>query len=719
MTAIPDSVAAKLAHLPDSPGVYLWKDADGLVLYVGKAKSLRSRVRSYFASDHETSVKTRHLVRLICDVETIVVPSEAHALILENNLIKEYRSRFNIALRDDKSYPYIKVTLNEPYPRVFVTRRFQSDGARYFGPYTDVGAMRRALNVVKRIFTVRSCRYDMPAEMPERACLDWHIGRCKAPCIALQTQDDYRAMIGEVVEFLDGKPEEVTRRVRKMMEAASQRLEFERAAELRDALLKLESIEEPTVVMQVEGGDRDVVGFARDGDDACVSILRIRNGKLLARDHRYLANVEGESDDAILVAYLLQHYQHQGERARDLLLPFELAEIALVQESFPSSRLAVPQRGAKRELMDLAMQNARHLLEEMKLTTDESDERAIDPVYDLQRELGLAVVPRSFVCFDISHAQGRDTVASMVWFENGRPKRAEYRKFKVEGEWGNDDFASMNEVVTRYFSRRVAESLPLPDLCVIDGGKGQLHAAQDALAAIGLGSLSLASLAKKDEEVFLPGRSESLRLSRRSPGLRLLQMARDEAHRFAVTFQRARRTRRTVTSQLLEIPGVGPSKRRALLQVFGSVQGVKDAGVVAIAGVPGFSRASALKLLLGLGVELAAEVSAAAVVVPLTEVAETAASAESAALSETAASAKQSALSELAESAESSKLAEPSGLSESSQLSEPAEPSELSALPALTENQTHLASRDAPLVPASGDVDNAVPAVHPVPASPT
>jgi len=603
---MPDIVAGKLAHLPDSPGVYLWKDAAGQVLYVGKAKNLRSRVRSYFASDHETSVKTRHLVRLIADVETIVVPSEAHALILENNLIKEYRSRFNIALRDDKSYPYIKVTVQEPFPRVFVTRRFQSDGARYFGPYTDVGAMRRALHVVKRIFTVRSCRYDMPTEMPERACLDWHIGRCKAPCIGLQSQGEYGAMIADVVRFLDGRPEEVTRRVHQMMAAAAERLDFERAAELRDALVKLETIEEPTAVMQVEGGDRDVVGFARDGDDACVSILRIRAGKLLARDHRYLGNCEDEPDDAILIAYLLQHYQHQSERAREVLLPFELRELSLVQTSLGSTRLLVPQRGAKRELMDLAMQNARHLLEEMKLTTDESEERAIDPVYDLQRELGLAVVPRSFVCFDISHAQGRDVVASMVWFENGRPKRSEYRKFKVEGAWGNDDFASMNEVVTRYFSRRTTEGLPLPDLCVIDGGKGQLHAAQDALAAIGLGAQPLASLAKKDEEVFLPGRSESLRLSRRSPGLRLLQLARDEAHRFAVTFQRARRAKRTVTSQLLEIPGVGPTRRRALLQVFGSVQGVRDAGLEAVAGVPGFSTAMARKVLIGLGVELPA-----------------------------------------------------------------------------------------------------------------
>lgn len=603
MRSLPDAVAAKLPHLPESPGVYLWKDAAGEVLYVGKAKRLRPRVRSYFADDHLSSPKTRHLVGLIADLETIVVPSEAHALILEANLIKEHRPRFNIALRDDKSYPYIKVTVQEPYPRVYVTRRFRDDGARYFGPYTDVSAMRRALNVVKRIFTVRSCRYDMPKEMPERACLDWHIGRCKAPCVGLQTQAAYRAMIAEVEEFLDGRPDEVVRRVSAMMDEAAERLDFERAAELRDALRKLETIEEPTVVMQVEGGDRDVIGYARDGDDACVTVLRIREGKLLARDHRYLGNLEEATDAQVLAAWLLQHYRWQPERPREALLPFEPADAAEgMAEAFQGTVLRVPQRGTKRELTDLAMQNARHLLEELKLGNDESEERARDPVYELQRELGLAVVPRAFVCFDISHAQGTDTVASCVWFENGRPRRAEYRKFKVEGEWGNDDFRSMAEVVTRYFSRRVEEKKPLPDLCVIDGGKGQLNAARAALDALGLQALPMASLAKKEEEVFVPGRGEPLRIARRSPGLRLLQQARDEAHRFAVSFQRVRRAKRTVTSQLLEIPGVGPTKRRALLTAFGSVQGVKDAPLDEIARLPGFSLATARKLHEALGV---------------------------------------------------------------------------------------------------------------------
>ena len=593
----PVAVAAKLAHLPESPGVYLWKDVEGTVLYVGKAKRLRSRVRSYFAADHTASVKTQVMVRLIAALDTIVVPTEAHALILEANLIKEYRPRFNIALRDDKSYPYIKVTLQEPFPRVLVTRRLVSDGARYFGPYTDVGAMRRALNVVKRIFTVRSCHYALMEEVPDRPCLDFHIGKCKAPCVRYQTESDYRAMIDEVVLFLDGRTADVIKRVRDRMQEASAQLNFERAAELRDALLRLETLEEPTVVVQVEGGDKDVIGYARDGDDACVAILRIRGGKLLARDHRYVENLEGEEDQAILSAYLARAYLGSEERAGELLVPIDFDDRVLLEESLGWTRVVVPQRGPRRELVQLAEQNARHLLEEFKLVAFEAEERASSPVYDLQRELGLHTLPRAFVCFDISTAQGTDTVGSCVWFENGRPRRSEYRKFKVKTVEGTDDFASMREVVGRYFGRRLEEQKALPDLIVVDGGKGQLHAAHEALHGLGLSGVALISLAKKEEEVFVLGRTESLRLSRRSPALRTLQQARDEAHRFAVTFNRARRSVRTLTSALLRIPGIGPAKRRALLTAFGSLQGVMDASVGAIAAVPGFSTASATRLL--------------------------------------------------------------------------------------------------------------------------
>ncbi len=595
-------LAHKVANLPESPGVYLWKNAEGRVLYVGKAKRLRSRVRSYLAGDRIESIKTIALMRQVVDVDTIVVPSEAHALILENNLIKEYRPRFNIALRDDKSYPYIKVTVQEPFPRVIVTRRLVDDGGRYFGPYTDVGAMRRALNVVKRIFTVRSCNYDMPREMPERPCLDYHIGRCKAPCIFAQSQLEYRAMIDEVLLYLDGRTDEVTRRVRARMEEASVRLDFERAAELRNALRHLELLEEPTVVVEVEGGDRDVIGYARDRDEACVVVLRIRAGKLLAREQQVLENLEGESDAAVLSAYLVRGYLPSLEHASELLAPFEFDDRELIEQSLPGTSLRIPQRGPKRELIDLAEQNARHLLEEQKLASFEADERAVDPVYELQRELGLTTVPRAIVCFDISTAQGTDTVASCVWFENGRPKRGEYRKFKIKTVEGTDDFASMREVVTRYFQRRIEEGKPLPDLVMIDGGKGQLGAARAALESLGLGALHTVSLAKREEEVFVPGRSEPLRLSRRSPGLRLLQRARDEAHRFAITYNRKRRAMRTVTSELLKIPGIGPQRRRALLHAFGSVQGVRDASEDDIARLPGFSAASARRVLEALGV---------------------------------------------------------------------------------------------------------------------
>jgi excinuclease ABC subunit C len=597
MLPVPDAVAQKLPHLPDGPGVYLWKGRDGTTLYVGKAKRLRSRVRSYFGNDQLESVKTRHLVGLIADLDTIVVPSEAHALILEANLIKEYRPRFNIALRDDKSYPYIKVTLQEPFPRVYVTRRLEDDGAKYFGPYTDVGAMRRALNVVKRIFTVRSCNYDMPAQMPERPCLDYYIKRCKAPCILAQSQHEYRSMIDEVVLFLSGRPDEVIRRVSERMDLASEQLDFERAAELRDVLHHLEQMEEPTVVLEVEGGDRDVIGYARDGDDACVTVLRIRSGKLLSREQRYLENIDGEEDGEVMSVFLAGSYVGMQERARQVLLPFDFPDRELIEQAMPDSKIQIPQRGPRRDLIALAEQNARHLLEELKLSSMEAEERAGDPVYELGRELGLQRLPRSLVCFDISTTQGTDTVGSCVWFENGRAKRAEYRKFKVKTVEGTDDFASMHEVVSRYFNRRIQDEKPLPDLIVIDGGKGQLSAAQASLAELGITDRPLISLAKREEEIFVWGREAPLKLSRRSAALRLLQQARDEAHRFAVTYNRKRRSMRTVTSELLRVPGIGPVKRRQLLQEFGSVQGVRDAGEEAIAKLPGFNAERARKLL--------------------------------------------------------------------------------------------------------------------------
>jgi excinuclease ABC subunit C len=587
----------QLKSLPARPGVYLFRDKAGDVLYVGKAKSLRPRVRSYFQQSSDARAAIRQLPERVADVEVIVTQNEVEALHLEQNLVKRHRPPFNVRLRDDKSFPYIKVTVQEPFPRVFVTRHLVNDGGRYFGPYADVGAMRRALNVVKRIFTVRSCNYDMPKVMPERPCLDYHIGRCKAPCILAQTQAEYAAMIDEVLLFLDGRTDEVITRVAERMELASEQLDFERAAELRDVLRRLERMEEPSLVVEVEGGDRDVIGYARDGDDATVALLRIRDGKLLARDQQFIENVDEETDAAVLTAYLVGPYRLGPERARELLLPFAPEDAEVVMSALENAKLHVPQRGSRRDIVELATQNARHLLEDAKLAGEEPpEERAADPVYELQRQLGLQRVPRSMVCFDISHAQGTDTVASGVWFQNGRPLRAEYRKFKIKTVEGVDDFASMREVVGRYFRRRIEEAKPIPDLVVIDGGKGQLSAAQDAIAAAGLEDVQLISLAKREEEVFLPGRTDSVMLSRRSPALRLLKQIRDEAHRFAITFQRVRRSARTITSELLKIPGIGDARRRELLHAFGSLQGVKDATLEDIASLPGFSTKTAQKV---------------------------------------------------------------------------------------------------------------------------
>lgn len=598
-----DLIRDKLRHLPNRPGVYLMKAADGEIVYVGKAKSLRSRVRSYFGAGSPDSLKTREMLKRVEDFETMVVGSEAEALILENNLIKEHRPKFNINLRDDKTYPYIKVTTGEPFPRVLVTRRLVRDGSRYFGPYTDVWRMRRTLDVVKRLYTVRSCHYRLPAEAPARPCLDHHIGRCLAPCVGLQSQREYGAMTEEVLDVLSGHTRRAAGRLRVEMEEAASALNFERAAELRDALGHLDRLETQQKAVDVGGADRDVVGMARDGDEACGVILRIREGKLLGREAVVVGNLAGEPDHAALATFVTRFYtlrsgDHESDLPREILLPsdFEdrgLLEALLQNRAGRAIRTHVPARGDKVRLVELAAQNARHMLEERKLLGKAATGRAPDALYELQETLELANVPRSIVCFDISHTQGTETVASAVTFENGEPDRSGYRRLKIRGGWGNDDFRSMSEAVTRYFGRRLEEGLPLPDLVVIDGGKGQLGAARAALEALDLAQQPVVSLAKREEEVFVPGRPDPVRLPRRAPGLRLLQRVRDEAHRFAVTYNRKLRTRRTVASELASIPGIGASRQRALLERFGSVRGLRAATPEEIAAVPGFGPALA------------------------------------------------------------------------------------------------------------------------------
>jgi excinuclease ABC subunit C len=594
---IPDHLQRKIDSLPEGPGVYLWKDAAGNVLYVGKAKRLRSRVRNYFTADYGESPRNSLLVRLIDDVETIVVPSEPQSLLLENNLIKEHQPRFNVRLKDDKSYPSIAVTLREPFPRVLVTRRRDIPGAKYFGPYTDVADMRRMLALIRRIFTVRSCSDDLPLEQRDRPCLDFHIHRCLAPCVGYQDQVEYRRMIDDVLDVLSGRTQDVRARVRNLMQGSSDRQDFERAGDLRDTLRWLEQLEAPPSVETVGSAEADAIGFARDRDDAVGTLLRVREGKVISREHRFLENVEEESDETILSAFLVRYYVPAESRAKNAILPFPPAEFESLKELLPDTQWNIPQRGKSHRLLELADQNARHLLESLRIESFETDERAEDPVYALGRDLGMSAVPRSLVCVDISTNQGRDTVGSLVWFEAGRPKKAEYRKFKIKGPGQQDDFAAIHEVITRYLTRRRDEKKPLPDLLVIDGGKGQLGAALDAAREAGVTTVPIISLAKRDEEVFLPGRSDSLRLSRRSPSLRLLQRARDEAHRFGLSYNRQRRSARTITSELLDIPGIGATKRSRLLERFGSLAGVRSASPAEVAAIPGFSLKQAESLL--------------------------------------------------------------------------------------------------------------------------
>lgn len=606
MTSSADTLERKLQQMPARPGVYLFKDARAEIIYIGKAKSLRSRVRNHFAIDSGTGLKQREMVRRIADVDTIVVGSEAEALLLEANLIKQHRPRFNIQLRDDKKYPYIKVTLQEAFPRVYVTRWLQNDGARYFGPFTEVGAMRQALEVVKRLFTVRSCRYDLPKEAPARPCLDYHIGRCQAPCVGLQTEDAYRFMVSEIMDVLGGRVDLVRARVEAEMNQAAQALDFERAATLRDVLTGLASIERRQRALDVRGRDVDVMGTARDGDRACAVLLRIRRGKLLGREVDFFENLQDVGEAELVATAATRMYFGRGEHGtadlpREVLLPQEFEDRETIEQLLSETggrRVSthVPARGEKLQLLELASQNARHLLEESAMLRESVESRADDTLYELQEALGLKVVPRLLVCFDISHTQGSEVVGSAVVFENGEPKKSEYRHFRIRGDWGNDDFRSMHEVVTRYFQRRMAESLPLPELTIIDGGRGQLGAAITAATEAGASDVTFIGLAKREEEIYLVGRPEPLRLPRTGRPLRLLQRVRNEAHRFAITYNRKLRGKRTLSSELSRIPGVGPTRQRALLTHFGSVRALRGATAAQIAEVPGFSLKLAEKI---------------------------------------------------------------------------------------------------------------------------
>lgn len=603
-----DTLREEAGQLPARPGVYVFRNEDREVLYVGKAKSLRSRVRSYFTAGAGRSVKIRELVRRIASFETFVLESEAEALLLEWNLIKEHEPRFNVQLRDDKSYPYVKVTLQEPFPRVLVTRRIQQDGARYFGPYTDVGRMRSALRMIKKIYPVRSCHYDMPEETPERPCLDYHIGRCEAPCAGHQSREEYREMIDQIVRVLSGHTEEVRARVRERMEAASGELDFERAAELKEVLQGLETLERRRTTVDFRGGDRDVLGVARREGTACGVVLKVREGRLMGRGVHYLRNVADHDEREVVGALVKGFYLRQEDLPPELLAPAGFGDRPLVEEYLSVKRdgtfgIHVPRRGRKRRLVELAEENAGHLLrQDAEAPADGEGSGVTGPGADasagsraLQEALDLDAPPRDVVCFDVSTLQGADSAGSAVWLRDGEPHKDEYRRFRIRGteEGRTDDYAMMQEIVSRYFQRRVREGKPLPDLVVIDGGRGQLSAARQATEAAGASDLPVVALAKREEEVHRPGAADPLRLDRTDPGLHWLQRARDEAHRFALAYNRTLRHRRTLRSHLSEIPGVGPAREQALLKRFGSLDAVRAATRDELAETPGIGAATA------------------------------------------------------------------------------------------------------------------------------
>jgi len=579
------SLPEKLENLPTGPGVYEHKDAEGKVLYVGKAKNLRNRVRQYFQKSRSVDPRIDRMLARATDLEIIVTDSEVEALILEANLIKKLKPRYNVNLKDDKSYPYIVIT-HEPFPRVFITRQIIRDGSRYFGPYTDVKNVRAALKAIRDLFQIRSCNYMIDDEAISRrkykVCLDYHIKKCGGPCEGLVSAERYTAMIEQVAALLRGKTESLMNTLRKEMEELSSAMRFEEAALLRDRLLGLQAYNEKQKAVDLDQTDRDIIAFAAEGDDACGVIFKLRDGKMVGRQHYYMGNVDQRSEGEILETLLQQYYLDAEDIPREILLPAEVEEIEALQTWLTGKRrepvaILVPQEGEEAKLVRLSANNARFLLDDLKIQKMKRTQEVPFAIKALKQDLRLEKLPRTIECFDISNIQGTDSVASMVVFVDGKPKKSLYRKFKIHSVDGPNDFASMREVVQRRYSRLLEEQGEMPDLIMVDGGKGQLSSAVEVLQDLGLVQQPIIGLAKRLEEVFLPEQSEPELLPKASGGLKLLQQVRDEAHRFAITFHRSVRAKRTLQTELDLIEGIGKTRAKELLEAFGSVQGVKFA----------------------------------------------------------------------------------------------------------------------------------------------
>lgn len=611
MASALERLQAQLQTLPKRPGVYIMRNAQAEVIYVGKAAILRSRVRSYFGSPHSLEPKTRHLVEQIADFEYIVTSSAQEALILEATLVKRHQPFFNVRLKDDKHYPYLKVSLNEPWPRVEITRRVQPDGARYFGPYASAGSVRKTLDLVKKLFPWRSCTKVITGTDP-RPCLDYFIHRCIAPCSGYCSKEEYDNVIRQVILFLEGRVDVVLRELRLKMDEAAEGLEFERAAVLRDQIGAVERVTERQVMAAVAAVDTDVFGLARKDNQACVQVFFIRGAKVIGRDAFTLEGVADEPEDHVMASFLKQFYQSATYVPRRLLLPTCPAEAPLIQAWLSEMRggkaeLVVPQRGAKRQLVATAGENAREALQVMqaKWLADTGKTRAA--LEELQEELNLPAVPQRIECYDISNIQGTAAVGSMVVFLDGRPAPAQYRRFRIKSVAGANDYAMLQEVLRRRFKRAAAaaqgeaptgeqDGWAQPDLVIVDGGRGQLSAAVDVMRDLAVAHIPAAGLAKQHEELFVKDVSEPIVLPRTSQALYLVQRIRDEAHRFAITYHRNVRQKAGIRSALDGVPGIGPKRKQALLRKFGSVARIREASPDDIAATPGFTRALAEKV---------------------------------------------------------------------------------------------------------------------------
>jgi excinuclease ABC subunit C len=635
---VPEHIRTQVETLPRKPGVYLMRDVGGTVIYVGKAVDLRSRVRSYFQPSAWENPKVRAIVSDVGDLEFIVTDSELEALILEANLIKQHRPRYNVRLKDDKRYPYIKITWADPFPKVFITRRMEQDGSRYFGPFTSSLAVHQTLDLLRKSFPYLTCNRDITGQ-DERPCLYYDIKLCLGPCIGAVTQEEYRATIKGLARFLEGRSEEVIAELDRRMQAAADELDFEQAASLRDQLRAVRLVVAHQKIVSSVGADQDVVAFAREGGDACVQVFFIRGGKLLGREYFVLEGAQDEDERDVMAAFLKQFYEEAAYVPPEVLLPERVEEALIIEQWLRGKRgakvtLRVPRRGQKRELVALAAENAAETLAALRAQWQADAHKHEQALAEIHETLELPKPPARIECYDISTTQGTEVVGSMVVFVQGVPRKSEYRRFIVRSVQGQDDYASMREVLQRRFRRwQMATSgfppvggtsnlppgggtsnLPpvggikgggrdikgwakLPDLLIVDGGRGQLGVAVEVLEEFDLlARVPVAALAKQREEIFLPGRARPVLLSRRSQGLFLVQRVRDEAHRFAIAHHRTRRRRAGVASQLDSIPGVGPARRTALLKAFGSLDAIRAASVEQLAAVPGIPRNVALAI---------------------------------------------------------------------------------------------------------------------------